>query len=103
MGGTGLGLATARGQVETRGQVLVLCSGGGLVQVVLDADGQPTGQSRFCPDLAATALAALDLPPSVLPVAADMSAPVAGHPAAHHHTGQPPRGFSARAPPTPSA
>lgn len=52
-----LAAATARGQVSVAGQVVVLCSGGGLVQVTLDADGNPTGESHFCPDLVASVLA----------------------------------------------
>lgn len=71
-----------------------------MVRVVLDADGQPTGQSQLCPELAATALAALALPPPTVPVAADASSLVSVlPPAADLRTGRPPRGFSARAPP----
>lgn len=71
---TAMGLATAmaRGQVLSGGQVLVLCSGGGLVQITLDAEGAPTGDSHLCPDLAYGLLAALEVsPPDVArPVAA---------------------------------
>lgn len=58
----GLAAASARGQAATGGQVLVLCSAGGLVQVALDAEGQPTGETRLCPDLAPGLLAAVALP-----------------------------------------
>jgi hypothetical protein len=68
----GFAAATARGQSTAGGQVLVLCSGGGLVQVTLDADGKPTGDTHICPDLAFSLLAALEVsPPDVArPVAA---------------------------------
>lgn len=54
----GFAAASARGQTVVGGQVVVLCSDGGLVQVTLDADGNPTGGSHLCPDLAAALLAA---------------------------------------------
>lgn len=38
---------------------MVLCSGGGLVQIALGEDGSPTGESHLCPDLAASVLAAI--------------------------------------------
>lgn len=61
---TGISLASARGQLtEGNGQIMVFCSGGGLVQMEIGADGKPTGKSHLCPDIAASALAALDLPP----------------------------------------
>lgn len=72
--------AAARGQTRAGGAALVLCTGGGLVQITLDASGAPTGATHLCPDLAVTLLAALDLPPPgagaplVLPAAADLPA-----------------------------
>lgn len=54
----GYAAASARGQTMVGGQVVVLCSDGGLVQVTLDAEGNPTGDSHLCPDLAAALLAA---------------------------------------------
>lgn len=60
-GGMGLVAAAARGQTRAGGDVIVLCSGGGLVKVVLDENGAPTGETHLCPDLAPTLLAALDL------------------------------------------
>lgn len=63
----GFAAAMARGQTQIGEQVTVLCSGGGLVQVTLDADGQPTGATHLCPDLALSLVAAIDLvPPQVL-------------------------------------
>ncbi len=41
------------------GQVLVLCSAGGVVQVTLDETGQPTGTRHLCPDLAPALVAGL--------------------------------------------
>ncbi len=61
IGGMGLVAAAARGQTRAGGEVIVLCSGGGLVQVTLDKNGAPTGETHLCPDLAPALLAALDL------------------------------------------
>lgn len=49
----GVAAASARGQTVVNGQFTVLCAGDGLVQIALDADGNPTGESHLCPDLAA--------------------------------------------------
>jgi hypothetical protein len=62
---TGLTLAAARGAAPAAGQV-VLCSGGGLLVVSVDAEGNPTGKPHVCPDIAlsliaTTALAAPDI------------------------------------------
>ncbi|MCB2136019.1 MAG: hypothetical protein KDE08_08770 [Rhodobacteraceae bacterium] len=54
----------ARGQTQVNGTYVVLCSGGGLVQVALDDSGQPTGAGHLCPDLVLGLLVALDLPPA---------------------------------------
>jgi hypothetical protein len=59
---TGLVAASARGQTVVNGQVVILCSGGGPVQLSLDASGNTTGPAHLCPDLALGLLAALDLP-----------------------------------------
>lgn len=59
----GLVAAAARGQTVLGGQVVMLCSGGGLVQVTLDETGAPTGDTHLCPDLAFGLLAALEVPP----------------------------------------
>ncbi len=61
IGGIGLVAAAARGQTRAGGEVIVLCSGGGLVQVTLDATGQPTGETHLCPDLALVLLSVLDI------------------------------------------
>lgn len=58
LGVTSIGLASARGQTHVGGQV-VLCSGGRLITVTLDAAGQPIGPSHICPDMALGLLAAL--------------------------------------------
>ena len=79
--------AVARGQtVAAGGQVLVLCSAGGPVQVTLDASGAPTGKTHLCPDLAVGLLAALHLAapdvaaPGVVLSEALRPARLAGHP-----------------------
>lgn len=96
---TGAGLASARAGIGPQGAVMVLCSGGGLVQIRLDADGKPTGDSHLCPDLAAVALAALDLAP--VDLAPRLARPVAhaDRVAADLRAGALPRAFSARGPP----
>ncbi|MRU16279.1 hypothetical protein FDP25_12625 [Roseovarius sp. A21] len=44
-------MAVARGAPAPVGQA-VLCTGTGPVTVLVDADGQPTGQVHICPDCA---------------------------------------------------
>ena len=62
---TGFAAASARGRLaDDTGQVLVLCSQGGLVQITLDSQGRPTGKSHLCPDLVLNIMAALS---AVLP------------------------------------
>jgi hypothetical protein len=58
---TGQLAASARGQMVAGGQLLALCSSGGVVQATLDAEGRPTGERHLCPDLAPGLLAALGL------------------------------------------
>ncbi|HPE24251.1 hypothetical protein [Albidovulum sp.] len=59
---SGFAAASARARLaDDSGRVLVLCSDGGLVQVVVDADGNPTGESHLCPDLAVAMIAALSV------------------------------------------
>ncbi|MGB3317114.1 MAG: hypothetical protein WBB85_22230 [Albidovulum sp.] len=60
----GLAAAMTRGQTRIGGQVVVLCSGGGLVQITLDAEGEPTGGSHLCPDLVPSLLTAIDMVPA---------------------------------------
>ncbi|WP_413869253.1 hypothetical protein [Albidovulum sp.] len=97
----GLAAASARGQTMSGGRVMVLCSGGGLVQVALGEDGSPTGESHLCPDLAASLLAGVQLAlpevtrPDSLAEALD-AAPL-------DHSVFPPRGTCrARGPPVPA-
>ncbi|WP_284163503.1 hypothetical protein [Frigidibacter sp. SD6-1] len=100
---TGAGIAASRGLADGSGQVLVFCSAGGLVQIELDADGNPTGRSHLCPDLAAHALAALDLAVAGLP-APQALAQRPSFPGPHPAALLPlPAAFRARAPPVVSA
>ncbi|PPB81140.1 hypothetical protein LV82_01182 [Albidovulum inexpectatum] len=55
----GMGAAWARASIRAGGQVLVLCSSGGPIQVTLDGNGKPTGQVHICPDLALGLVAAV--------------------------------------------
>ena len=50
---TGYQMAAARAQPVPVGQ-MVICTGLGLVTVMVDAQGQPTGESHVCPDGLAT-------------------------------------------------
>ncbi|PIE11849.1 MAG: hypothetical protein CSA72_01650 [Rhodobacterales bacterium] len=47
----------ARGQASVAGE-MVICSGGAVVTVQVDADGNPVGPPHFCPDCAMTLLVA---------------------------------------------
>ncbi|GAB4390109.1 hypothetical protein [Albidovulum sp.] len=67
-GWTGIAAAKARGQLRAGGEAIVLCSGGGLVQIALDPDGRARGV-RICPDLAAALVAAPVLAPPSVPAA----------------------------------
>lgn len=100
---TGLALATARGQLVLGGQVLTLCSGGGLVQLTLDENGQPTGESHLCPDLAATAFLSPDLPAPDPALAEQPGTRLVFSAPAIRVAGRCLTGFSARAPPVLSA
>ncbi len=48
---TSLHMAVARGQATAVGE-MVLCIGGGVVSVPVDAQGNPTGPAHICPDCA---------------------------------------------------
>lgn len=56
---TSQSLAVARGQAVASGQ-MVICSGGQVVTVSVDAEGNPVGPAHVCPDCA---LHVLDLSP----------------------------------------
>ncbi|WP_146188859.1 hypothetical protein [Albidovulum aquaemixtae] len=51
--------AAARGHVRAGDEILVLCSGGGLVLSALDENGALTGKRHLCPDLAPAFLTGL--------------------------------------------
>ncbi|WP_413874410.1 hypothetical protein [Albidovulum sp.] len=97
----GLAAASARGQTRAEGRVMVLCSGGGPVQVALGEDGSPTGESHLCPDLAASLLASAQL---ALPeVARPTTFAVALEAETVSHSTFPARAISrARGPPVPA-
>ncbi len=58
-------LALARGQAMASGE-MVLCVGGGLLTVAVDASGNPVGPAHVCPD-GVMSFAGTDLPPVILP------------------------------------
>lgn len=62
---TSSSMAVARGAVGPSGQ-MVLCTGGGVVTVFVDADGEPTGPPHYCPDCALSLLMAV-ASPDVMP------------------------------------
>lgn len=72
---TGGAMAAARGQAGPAGQ-MVICSGGAVVMVAMDADGKPVGPVHICPDCALTLLAAV-VPPDMVPVPAPAAARIA--------------------------
>lgn len=57
-------LAAARGQAMVAGE-MVICSGGHLVTVKVDASGQPVETPHICPDCALHALAGVVAPDPV--------------------------------------
>ncbi|ROU01095.1 hypothetical protein [Histidinibacterium lentulum] len=61
---TSQSLASARGHVMVAGE-MVICSGGQLVTVLVDATGQPVEPPHICPDCALHALAAVSAPDPV--------------------------------------
>ncbi len=65
-------MATARGAPTPVGQA-ILCTGLGPVTILVDADGQPTGQTHICPDCAFSILDSA-IPPSILPIRLSHSA-----------------------------
>ena len=76
----------------------VLCIGGGLVTVMLDAEGNPTGPPHTCPDATLAFLPDLALPrPQARPVTVSALAP--RPPAAAPHPALGPRLPAARGPP----
>lgn len=97
----GLLAASARGQILAGGQVLALCSAGGLVQATVDAEGRPTGERHLCPDLAPGLLAALGVSaPEVVTALMVLAADMPGSGAASS-AGLPGAAPKARAPPVP--
>lgn len=65
---TSQGLAVARGQGMAVGSA-VICVGGGLAVIALDADGQPVGAPHYCPD-GVLSFAAVAAPAALAPAPA---------------------------------
>lgn len=63
---TAQSMAVARGAAAAVGQ-MELCVGQGVVQVPIDADGNPTTAPHVCPDCAFAGLQAIPQPPAELP------------------------------------
>jgi len=55
---TSVSAAIARGETM-EGRHIVICSGGTLVSIILDADGKPVKRTQICPDYALTILASV--------------------------------------------
>lgn len=68
-------LALARGQALAAGE-MVLCVGGGMMTVAVDAQGRPVGPAHVCPDgvmsFVGTALPAMILPQTGTVTVADL-------------------------------
>ena len=60
---SGATMATARGQM-VHGEAIVICSGYGVVTIVIGPDGEPVGSVHPCPDC--TAHLAVVLPSTIL-------------------------------------
>jgi len=90
-------MATARGAPTPVGQA-VLCTGTGPVTILVDAEGQPTGQVHICPDCA---LNFLDGVPAPLAKAATVPQVTSVQAIEFRDEIQPsaPQAFAARAPP----
>jgi hypothetical protein len=76
-------MATAR--VTSQGEVIVICTGDGLRQIMLGPDGTPITPLPHCPDCTIQLLATLQLPackPS-MDLASGQLAPIAAAPALH--------------------
>ncbi|WP_306153752.1 hypothetical protein [Roseovarius sp. MMSF_3281] len=58
-------MAIARGAPPPVGQA-ILCTGTGPVTVLVDAEGQPTGQVHICPDCALHVLDGMTPPPAAI-------------------------------------
>jgi len=56
-----IGHASARNQAHGA-QTLVICTGYGLVRIIMDADGNPVEQTLPCPDCVVTPVALLEEP-----------------------------------------
>jgi hypothetical protein len=64
--------AVARAQNPPAG-AMVICTGGGLVTVALDAEGNPTGPAHVCPDAIGSLAALSSAPPDARPLPAAMA------------------------------
>ncbi|RDC75471.1 hypothetical protein DLJ49_01625 [Rhodovulum sp. 12E13] len=101
-----LGLATvaaghARGHAQHAGAI-VICTGEGVVTVLVDAEGQPVERRVLCPDCVLSLLACAGVPPGALPATLPRLAPLPLRPAAQVATGRPLGIQEARAPPSPA-
>lgn len=63
---TSVTMALARGQTRDATGTIIICSGAGVVQIQLDAKGNPVGPAHICPDCAVGALAWVEAPLLVL-------------------------------------
>jgi hypothetical protein len=90
-------MAMARGTPAPVGQA-VLCSGTGLVTVLVDAEGQPTGQVHICPDCALSILAGVT-PPLAEVITVSRACSVQAFEFKPEIQPTAPQAFAARAPP----
>jgi len=90
-------MATARGSPTPVGQA-ILCTGSGPVAILVDAEGQPTGQTHICPDCAFSILDSV-IPPSIAPIRLSQSAISRTIEIESETLPSAPAAFAARAPP----
>ncbi|MGH1425464.1 MAG: hypothetical protein ACRBBU_12105 [Pseudooceanicola sp.] len=68
---TGQAAAIARGQADSADWIEI-CSGSGVVMIGVDANGDPTGETVYCPENAAALFGAI----AVAPLVADFTSSV---------------------------
>lgn len=92
----GAGLVGAMRGQAAEAQRIVICSGQDTVTLSLDADGNPTGPSHWCPDCVVQLLAGLATPPqpaeAPLRLSRAVPAPPSGHPPGRALPAPPARG-----------
>ncbi|MEE4120627.1 MAG: hypothetical protein V2I65_16625 [Paracoccaceae bacterium] len=101
LGLSAVGAGHARGQAQLSGAI-VICTGQGVVTVLVDAVGQPVERQVPCPDCVLSLLACAGVPPGALPAPLPHLAPRPLRSSAQVAPGRPLGIQEARAPPSPA-